>query len=117
MPSRHRTPPISTHTERRYMNDRQSQEVIAMATGFEDHCWKDIVTPEMLKIYKNYERDVYVGERPVLVLVDLYNCVFEGGNRPVAEIIDEFPNSCGEHAWNAVPNILSLIGAAREARI
>ena len=88
-----------------------------MATDFEDHCWKDIVTPEMLRIYRNYERDVYVGDRPALVLVDLYNCVFEGGNRPVAEIIDEHPNSCGEHAWNAIPNILSLLGAAREARI
>jgi len=88
-----------------------------MARDFEDHCWKDVVTPEMLKIYRNYERDLYIGKKPALVLVDLYNCVFEGGNRPIGEIIEEFPNTCGEHAWKAVPRILSLIEAARKAGV
>ena len=88
-----------------------------MARDFEDHCWKDVITPDMLKIYKNYERDLYIGARPALVLVDLYNCVFEGGNRPLAEIIEEYPNACGEYAWSAIPPILSLIAASRQAGI
>lgn len=88
-----------------------------MTRDFEDHCWKDVVTADMLSIYKNYERDLYIGARPALVLVDLYNCVFEGGNRPLAEIIGDYPNSCGEYAWNAIPNILSLIEAARRTGI
>ena len=88
-----------------------------MKRDFEDHCWKDVVTPEMLKIYRNYERELFIGAKPALVLVDLYNCVFEGGNRPLAEIIEEYPNACGEYAWNAIPHILSLIGAARKAAI
>ena len=31
-----------------------------MARDFEDHCWKDIVPPEELEVYKHYERDTYV---------------------------------------------------------
>ena len=25
--------------------------------NFEDHCWKDIVTPEILKTYRPYQRE------------------------------------------------------------
>lgn len=88
-----------------------------MTTGFENHCWKDIVTPEMLKIYKAYARDVYVVDKPALLLIDLYNSVFEGGQRPVAELVDQFPSSCGEDAWNAIAPTLALISAARKAGI
>ena len=49
-----------------------------MARDFEDHCWKDVVSPEELEIYKHYERDVYVGERPALLMIDLYNFVYRG---------------------------------------
>src|SRR5262245_37882142 len=88
-----------------------------MKRDFEDHCWKDVVTPEMLKIYRYYGRYLFIVAKPALVLVDLYNCIFEGGNRPLAEIIEEHPNACGADAWNAIPQILSLIAAARKAAI
>lgn len=88
-----------------------------MSGDFEDHCWRDIVSPGMLKVYKHYERETHVGNRPVLVLVDLYNCVFEGGNRPIEEIIEEFPNACGQYGWNAMPHIVALMTAARHARV
>ncbi|CAN0594237.1 unnamed protein product, partial [Laminaria digitata] len=35
-----------------------------MPRDFEDHCWKDVVSPEELEIYKPYKRDLYVGARP-----------------------------------------------------
>ena len=33
---------------------------------FEDHCWKDVVTPEILETYIPYHRDTYIGQRPAL---------------------------------------------------
>ena len=51
-----------------------------MARDFEDHCWRDIVSDEILKVYEPYRRDTYVGERPALLAIDLYNLVYRGGN-------------------------------------
>ena len=47
--------------------------------NFEDHCWKDIVTPEILKTYTPYHRETYIGQRPALLAIDLYNLAYEGG--------------------------------------
>ena len=57
------------------------------------------------------------GERPALLLVDLYRAVF--GDTPVAlpEAMQEWPSSCGLAAWEAVPHIQRLLAAARGARI
>ena len=38
-----------------------------MVDKFEDHCWQDLVTQEIMDIYKPYRRDIYVGERPALL--------------------------------------------------
>ncbi len=86
-----------------------------MARDFEDHCWKDIVSPEILKIYEHYRRDVYVGARPALLAIDLYNLVYRGGNRPPHEISGEFPSACGEYAWAAIEPTKRLFAAARAA--
>jgi nicotinamidase-related amidase len=84
-----------------------------MADHFEDHCWKDVVSEEILEIYGHYKRDTYVGQRPALLAIDLYNLVFEGGAKPVAEVVKEFPSSCGVHAWNAIKPTQQLFAAAR----
>jgi len=86
-----------------------------MASHFEEHCWKDVVSPEALAIYKAYERETYVGERPALLAIDLYNLVYEGGNRPVHEIFKDHPSTCGEHAWAALEPCKRLFAAARAA--
>lgn len=87
-----------------------------MARDFEDHCWKDVVSPEELKIYKHYERDVYVGERPALLAIDLYNFVYRGDpTKYPHELVDEFPNSCGKFAWDAVEPTKKLFAACRTA--
>ena len=53
-----------------------------MARDFEDHCWKDVVSSDVLKIYEPYRRDVYVGDRPALLAIDLYkpNCIVRAVN-------------------------------------
>ena len=57
------------------------------------------------------------GERPALLLIDLYRAVF--GDAPVAlpEAMNDWPSSCGLAAWEAVPHIQRLLAAARAAQI
>jgi nicotinamidase-related amidase len=88
-----------------------------MARDFEDHCWRDVVSPEALAIYRAYERKTFVGESPALVAIDLYNLAYDGGPKPVHELIGEYPSSCGEFAWAAIPPTQRLFAVARAAGI
>jgi nicotinamidase-related amidase len=86
-----------------------------MAREFEDHCWKDIFSAEDLKTYQGYRRAVRVGERPALLAIDLYNFVYRGGPKPPHELADQYPNSCGIYAWQAIEPTKKLFAAARAA--
>jgi len=57
------------------------------------------------------------GERPALLLIDLYRAVF--GDAPVAlpEAMRDWPSSCGLAAWEAIPHLQRLLAAARSAKI
>ena len=57
-----------------------------MSDDFEDHCWKDIVTPDVLEVYSCYRRKVFIGASPALLAIDLYDVVYRGGARPPAEL-------------------------------
>ena len=76
-----------------------------MSDDFEDHCWKDIVTPDVLEVYSCYRRKVFIGASPALLAIDLYDVVYRGGARPPAELAKTHPNSCGEYAFAAVAGI------------
>ena len=84
-----------------------------MASDFEDHCWKDVVEPKALDIYSHYERKTYVGDKPALLAIDLYKLAYQGGAKPVEELIGRYPSTCGEFAWNAIPATERLFKAAR----
>jgi len=88
-----------------------------MPDKFEDHCWKDIVSGEILEIYKHYQRETYVGKNPALLAIDLYNVVYRGGPKPVAEAAREFPSSCGIYAHNAIKPTEELFALARARRL
>lgn len=88
-----------------------------MARDFEDHCWKDVVTPEILETYKPYRREMRFGSRPAVLAIDLYNIVFRGGPKPPHEIIAQYPSTCGVYAWNAIEPIQKLLAAARHAQL
>src|SRR5581483_5200877 len=60
---------------------------------------------------------VFIGPAPALLAVDLYEMVYQGGHRPVSEVIEEFPMSCGEFAWAAIAPTRQLFAAARAAQI
>jgi maleamate amidohydrolase len=86
-----------------------------MIDEFEDHCWKDIVTAELLELYSPYRRKVFVGPSPALLAVDLYELVYRGGNRRPAELVRTHPSSCGEYAYAAIEPTKQLFAAARSA--
>ena len=86
-----------------------------MTDPFEDHCWKDVVTPDLLEIYASYRRNVFVGASPALLAIDLYELVYRGGSRPPAELVKTQPSSCGEYAYAAIEPTKRLFAAARAA--
>lgn len=86
-----------------------------MTRDFEDHCWKDIVSDEVLKLYEPYQRETYVGSSPALLAIDLYNSVYAGGDKPVIELHETYPGSCGSHAWEAIEPTKRLFAACRAA--
>jgi maleamate amidohydrolase len=86
-----------------------------MARDFEDHCWKDVMPKAMLDLYAHYKRDIYVGERPALLAIDLYELVYQGGALPVEEVSKKFPSACGVYGYNAIPPTQKIFAAARAA--
>jgi maleamate amidohydrolase len=86
-----------------------------MADDFEDHCWKDVVPPDVLDIYTHYARKTYVGPRAALLAIDLYELAYQGGTKPVAELHKTYASSCGEHAHAAIEPTKRLFAAARAA--
>jgi nicotinamidase-related amidase len=83
--------------------------------AFEDHCWKDIVTPDLLEVYDFYRRQIFVGPNPALLAIDLYEVVYAGGPLPPAKLAKSHPNSCGEYAFAAIEPTRQLLAAARAA--
>ncbi len=88
-----------------------------MTDDFEDHCWKDVVSDEILTIYSQYSRKTFVGPNPALIAVDLYELAYQGGSQPVASLQDRYPSSCGEYAHAAIEPTRRLFNAARAAAI
>jgi nicotinamidase-related amidase len=86
-----------------------------MSDDFEDHCWKDVVPADVLEIYKHYKRETFVGPRPAVLVVDLYNLSYYGGPKPVSEVVKEFPSACGVNAHAAIEPTKRLLAAARAA--
>jgi maleamate amidohydrolase len=88
---------------------------LAMMSDFEDHCWKDIIPPEIFDIYEQYRRKTFVGPRTALLAIDLYELAYQGGAKPVHEVAKTHPSSCGIRAWNAIEPTQRLFTAARAA--
>ena len=86
-----------------------------MSTDFEDHCWKDVIPAHVLELYARRRRKTFVGPAPALVAIDLYEVVYQGGNRPMQELVNSYPGSCGANAWNAIEPTKRLFAAARRA--
>jgi nicotinamidase-related amidase len=88
-----------------------------MVGDFENHCWKDIIPTEVIEIYAHYARQTFVGSSPALLAIDLYELAYQGGPKPVSEVVKTFPSSCGEFAFAAIEPTKRLFAAARFAGI
>lgn len=88
---------------------------MATIDRFEDHCWKDLVPPQDIKLYAPYARETFVGPRPALLVIDLYELAYRGGPGSPYELDHTHPNSCGVFAHRAIEPTQRLIRAARRA--
>jgi nicotinamidase-related amidase len=80
--------------------------------------WAGLVRADERLVYARagYGRPRPVGARPALVVVDMeYNFTGERPE-PVLRAIERFKDSCGLHAWRAIPHIRRLLSLARRAR-
>lgn len=82
---------------------------------FEDYCWADIMDAETLEIYAAYQRDLFVGPSPAVLMIDVYQASYDGGQQEVIDVIREYPSSCGARAWAMVEPAKQLLAAARAA--
>jgi len=90
---------------------------MASVDEFENHCWKDVVPADDLKLYSKFRRETRVGPDPALLVIDLYNLCFKGGPGEPVELEEKFPNSCGKYAHAAIEPTQKLIAAARRAKL
>ena len=90
---------------------------MASIEKFNDHCWKDVVPESDLKLYANWRRETFVGPRPALLAIDLYDLVYRGGALPPAELNDRYINTCGIFAHRSIAPTKKLLAAARRAGI
>jgi maleamate amidohydrolase len=57
------------------------------------------------------------GMRPALLMVDIYRWAFGDERRPLLEGIRDWPGSCGEAGWDALPHMQRVLAKARELGI
>jgi maleamate amidohydrolase len=80
---------------------------------FEDHCWKDVIPAADIELYSGWRRETFVGPRPALLAIDLYDLVYRGGPHSPYELNDRFPGTCGIYAHQAIAPTKQLLAAAR----
>ena len=64
-----------------------------MVSKFEDYCWADIMDEETLQIYRAYERPLRIGVRPAVLMIDVYQASYDGGQQRVVDVIEDYPSS------------------------
>lgn len=83
-----------------------------------ERIWTPFLTDQDRKSLKERPHLMWgFGERPALLLVDLYRSAFGDRPEPLLEAMKTWPGSCGLAGWNAIPHIQKVLQAAREANI
>ncbi len=81
-----------------------------------ERIWEKFLTAEDKKVFDaaGYAEPAGYGERPAVLVIDVSYAFTGDRDEPILESIRTWPNSCGEHAWRAVPHLRRLLAAARE---
>jgi maleamate amidohydrolase len=82
-----------------------------------ERLWSDVVDAPTRALLLRRKVRPFRGRRPALVPVDLYDLVYDGGPRPVRELMEQYPASCGEFAWRALPATVRLYETARASGV
>ena len=81
--------------------------------GEAQQAWDNVLDDEIRALLARRPARQIIGERPALIGIDLYDLVYDGGPKPVINLMQEYPASCGEYAWQALPGTIELYEAAR----
>ena len=78
--------------------------------------WDPYIPEPFLSKVARQRKSPQITKNSALLVIDLYNLVFEGGNRSVHEdgLLDRFPAACGEKAYQAIQPTNQLIGLFRD---
>jgi maleamate amidohydrolase len=76
--------------------------------------WSEVIDAPTRALLANRSVPAFSGRRLAIVAVDLYDLVYDGGAKPVADLIETHPASCGEFAWRALPPTIELFACARD---
>jgi len=81
--------------------------------------WEKYLPEEDRKIYEKagYSKKQPFGKKPALIVIDVVMSFTGTKPMPIHQAIEEFPTSCGQYAWDALPKIKELLEASRAAGI
>jgi nicotinamidase-related amidase len=81
--------------------------------------WQTYLPEEDRKIYEKagFSGKLPFGKKPALIIIDVVLSFTGTRPMPILEAIEEFPTSCGQAAWDALPKIKELLEASRAAGI
>lgn len=77
--------------------------------------WQKIIPAAEREIYRRggYSKPQPFGKRPALLLVDMTHAFTGSRPMPILKAIEEFPSSCGNVAWKALPLVKRLLDRSR----
>ena len=82
------------------------------------HPWERFLTEQDIAHLGGRDHDsVGFGERPAILLIDIYRGVFGDKREPLLEAIKTLPSSTGPAGWDALPHVQRVLAVAREMGI
>src|SRR4029453_12129960 len=88
---------------------------MASKQAFEDHCWKDVISADYIKLYSPYARETFVGPSVAFLAIDPFHLFLRGGAGAPVHLDPQYPNSCGIYAHRAIEPTKRLFAAVRRA--
>jgi len=78
--------------------------------------WNGYIPEDELAVYRTagFGQEVGIGERPALLVIDVQYRSTGRTPAPLPDALTEYPSSCGEAAWHALPHIARLIALFRK---
>src|SRR5438876_1174797 len=81
--------------------------------------WETQLTEADLQLYERrlYGASQEFSTHPAILVIDVTRAFVGSRRMPILEAIEEYPTSCGERGWDALPGIRALIDAGRQAGV